>query len=106
VSGKYDLPAGNSNFGGTPVPAGYIVRVTSWAVVVTFTTCTKFRFYPNVNGALTVLKEVVGPTSTVVYQFGDELLLKEGDYIGVRLYGMTVNDDIEMYAVGYEMRIA
>jgi len=99
------LPAGVSNVSASHVPAGEVWRVEGLSVMVGSATCVEFRVNMDAGGVGLTLASQMAPVSGQRYFFPLRVVLKAGDYMYVRFYGMTLNDDAWWSIWGYKMEI-
>ena len=97
------MAAGDSDRYGDHVPEGEVWRVFNIACWVESATCTRFRLSAHIDGVYLTLANEQPPVTTNWYRYQFDLTLKEGDFIYVSYYDMTLNDGVRNDISGYKM---
>lgn len=99
------MPAGTSDILGALVPEGEVWEVTGMSCTAISATCNRMRVGYKADTTFMFAGEKIDPGSDVLYSFPMDVILKEGDRLFWRLYGMTLNDDAYGFGWGSEMEV-
>lgn len=99
------MPAGTSDILGALVPEGKVWEVTGMSATAISATCDRMRVGYKAGDTFIFVGEKIDPGSDVLYTFPMDVILKEGDRLFWRLYGMTLNEDMYGFAWGYKMEV-
>jgi len=105
ILAETSMPAGISNIYGATVPEGEVWEVTGLSFTALGGTCDRIRAGFETAGGQVIVIEKLLPVADVMYNYNVDMILKEGDKVYFRFYGMTLNDDVYAYAWGSKMEV-
>lgn len=105
VKTSITLPAGIDYIYSATPPEGELYRIHNLAFVVGSATCTRAQFYGFIDGRHILFTEQLTPVTMQLYPYSKDIIVQEGGYMYLKLYGLTLNDDVWVYWSGYKMDV-
>lgn len=97
------LPAGDKWLYSTAVPEGKVWKITVGTVLYVGATATRVQLFTIGPADIVCLLDQDTPASGKWYTWNGEQYLAAGDYLGCKIFGATLNDDLYLRCAGVVM---